>query len=617
MTTGHGVDAFVVLMDHDGRDAVAGLPFPAERLLCYRSGWPCVVARLRSARATVVREGDRALLVIGPGPLSAGEQERVSSWLRGRSTDSSAVVARLPGVHHTVALLDDEVHVQGTASGLRRLYSAGTGSATLVSDRADVLAVLTGAEVSDAALVLRLVEPVYHPMRDTSMWHGVRAVPPGSRLEPTRAGAPRVVPYWTPPEPVRPLEEGAEAVLEALTASVETHVRGRDRVLTELSGGFDSTAVTALAHRAVTGQPGRTVLAVTEGNRGPLNNDESWARRAAAGLPGLEHVVVPAGDVPLVCSELLDAELRLDEPSVAVASRGTLRALSELARDASADVHLTGHGGDHLFMGIPALARDLLPRRPIAAARRVSAYGALFSWPRRQIARQLLDRRGYGAWLAGALDPSPVPDHQVPTLTWGFPAAVPPWLSPHGRELVHGAFAEAALQAQPLAPTRGRHLELDTVLEGTRLVRALVDLSSGFGMPIGTPFFDDRVVEAALSVVIHARVDPWRYKPLLATAVRGVVPDAVLTRTTKDEGSFDVEAGLHAHAAQVHELFKDSRLAARGFIDLPRVRALAADPSATDACDGALLTTIACEVWLRSLEGPARERGQIHALSSV
>jgi asparagine synthase (glutamine-hydrolysing) len=136
----------------------------------------------------------------------------------------------------------------------------------------------------------------------------------------------------------------------------------------------------------------------------------------------------------------------------------------------------------------------------------------------------------------------------------------------------------------------------------SRLTRQYGQLAAGIGVAMAAPYYDDRVVEAGLAVRPEERVTPWRYKPLIVEAMRGIVPDDSLARETKANGSGDEEPGLRRHRAELLALFEDSRLARLGLIDVRPLRHLLSGPFPPALQFGALDQTVACEAWLRSLE---------------
>ena len=136
----------------------------------------------------------------------------------------------------------------------------------------------------------------------------------------------------------------------------------------------------------------------------------------------------------------------------------------------------------------------------------------------------------------------------------------------------------------------------------SRIARQFDQLAAGIGISMANPYYDDRVVEAGLAVRPQERVAPWRYKPLIVEAMRGIVPDASLARQTKANGSGDEEPGLRRHRAELLALFEESRLARLGLVDAAALRATLYAPTSPVPQFGALDQTVACEAWLRSLE---------------
>jgi asparagine synthase (glutamine-hydrolysing) len=84
--------------------------------------------------------------------------------------------------------------------------------------------------------------------------------------------------------------------------------------------------------------------------------------------------------------------------------------------------------------------------------------------------------------------------------------------------------------------------------------------------------------------------------------MRGIVPDESLTRQTKANGSGDVDPGLRRHREELLTLWEDSRLGRLGLIDADALRETCTRPLPPELQFGALDQTVACEVWLRSLE---------------
>ncbi len=80
-----------------------------------------------------------------------------------------------------------------------------------------MLANLLDAELDEQRLALHLLNSsALHPLADQPVWRGVRSLPTDHYLVLDDEGQPRLVKWWSPPEPLVPLTEGAAALREAL-----------------------------------------------------------------------------------------------------------------------------------------------------------------------------------------------------------------------------------------------------------------------------------------------------------------------------------------------------------------------------------------------------------------
>jgi asparagine synthase (glutamine-hydrolysing) len=176
---------------------------------------------------------------------------------------------------------------------------------------------------------------------------------------------------------------------------------------------------------------------------------------------------------------------------------------------------------------------------------------------------------------------------------------LPPWATGYAAELVRDRIAGAG-SVQALG-TRGRHDAVEGIRVAGHEMRRVERLAARYGLTMVAPFLDDKVVEIALSVRPHERTTPWRYKPLVVEAMRGIVPDASLGRTTKAEGSDLLYRGLRAHRADVLALTDDMVLARLGLVDPVELRARCTGLWASELWPVALSRTLSCERWLRDL----------------
>ncbi|MFI0481631.1 lasso peptide isopeptide bond-forming cyclase [Actinomadura sp. 9N215] len=597
---GHGEAYFAVLPDHEAALAVAaGLPH--TKTLRHPSGRPWLIGNWTDAEITVAEAGDARLALIGAHSRDTGRIEREAARLTGLAS-LDRLARTLPGCFHLVASLGGRTRVQGDAAGLRLVFHARAHGASVASDRADVLAALTGADLDERRLAVRLLWPVPHPLLHAPMWRDVHGVEPGSHLVLDAEGRARTRRWWSPPEPEHSLATGAADLRTALGRAVGARTAGGGIVSCDLSGGLDSTSVCFLAARGEA-----EIIASTWPGRDPADEDLMWARRAAAHLPDVEHAVWPADESPLVYEGLLEIDDPMDEPSIGMMDRA--RVLSHVPRliAKGSRLHLTGIGGDQVAWCSEAHYHRLLRRRPLPALRRLRGFRALFDWPLGPMARALADGRPYRRWLADtAADLRRPPQPPVlGALGWDGAPRLFDWMTPDAEHAAAELIRDAARTAEPIAPDRGQHADLQAVRVCARIIRQWEHMSARAGLPMSSPFLDDRVIEACLAVRPEERVTPWRYKPLLVAAMRGVVPAACLARSNKAEASMDAADGLRAHHGDLMTLWDGSRLARLGLVDDARLRALSARPATPSLREAILYSTIGCEVWLRTLDRPA------------
>lgn len=593
---GHGESHFVVLPDCGTALAVAQrVKVLGTRTLNHASGRPWLAGRWRDDEITVAAAGDVRLAVIGWCPVGVAELERAAAGLRDLARLDD-LARRLPGSFHLVASLGGRCRVQGTASGLRLVFHRRIDGAVVAADRADVLA--GDLPVDEQSLAVRLLFPTPHPLLERTMWRGVECVPPGSALlmDGDRA---RLTRWWRNPEPVRGLAESAPLIRDALTAAVDVRTGRGGTVACDLSGGLDSTSITFLAARS----PAR-VVASTWPSLDPLDEDVVWARRAAAHLPQVEHVVWPPERIPLVYANLLGIDDPMDEPTIGTMDRQRLLEDLKGLADMDCRVRLTGIGGDHVAWCSEAHYHSVLRRRPLFALRQLRAFRALFHWPLRPMFTALADSRSYGTWLTD--EANHLRAGRGPTvaaaLGWGNAPRLFDWVTPEAHALARDALLKAAETAEPLGRTRGEHGDLEPILSCSRIIRQWEQMSARAGLPIQSPFLDDRVIEACLSVRPDERVTPWHYKPVLTEAMRGIVPDECLARTNKAQASLEASAGLRRHRGDLVELWEGSKLADLGLVDRRALTDLALRPDTPELRSAVLYSTIGCEVWLRSLD---------------
>ncbi|WP_327099605.1 asparagine synthase-related protein [Nocardia vinacea] len=597
--TGDARTGFVVLPDSEAGVGIARRLLPWGKILAeHPSERPMVVGDCRD-RPVIYKVGHAARVVILGHALI--DEDAVHEYAI--SIDSAArwraLLDTIDGSFHSIVNVNGDIYVNGSTYGSRSLYRARVDGIDIAADTVHALTHLVGGRLDVGALAAHLLEPIPHHLAQRPLLAGIDPVPPGVEMVLTPRGTSRSIRGKTETTVVRDLDEGAHEVRNRLVGAVSARTAAGGTVTSELSGGYDSTSISFIAARG----PAEVKLLTARG-RDSANEDLEWALRAARHLPEVEHTILPDSDLPLTYSGLEDGPTWLNEPSPLIVGRSRVGALAKLASTFGSSVHLTGHGGDHVFTGLPTRYRDLLWQRPFTAWRGLRGFAALGGWRLRDLLYDAVEPTGFHSWWKKNTRPVVgVPERRKPMLGWAITPSMPIWATETAEKAISEGILWMASTREPLAPERGYHVELETIIEGARTVAVLnrMSLAAG-GPPLAAPYFDDRVISASLSVAVQHRVSAWTYKPLLRASVRGIVPDVVLQRQTKDDGSHDVELGLRKHRDELVALWEGSRLGDIGLIDSQKLKQLCANPSSFELEEGTMYTTIACELWLRDLE---------------
>jgi asparagine synthase (glutamine-hydrolysing) len=605
----------MVLPDRpDARRVVAGWPALSRSVLAHASGSPWLVGRVDQDEVIVATVGSLRVAVIGSCPVTATRLTELVAGVR-TAAELDAVARVLPGCWHLVASIDGVVRVQGSLTGLRRVFHTRIQGMPVAGDRSDVLARAAGSGIDEQVLAVRVAcgPQVAPPVSEHSFWRGVRALAPDHYVRIDPAGTVGELRWWQPPQPAVGLSVGAGAVRAALEAAVAARRPAHGRLGADLSGGMDSTSLCFLAARA--GMPDLVTFRWAEADA--ANDDAVFAAHAAIGLPGAEHLVVPQAEMPSIFADPGDTG-DTEAPYRFTRTLARTRHNTELLAAHGVGQHLAGHGGDELFHNPPAYLHPLLRRRPLTAIRHVRGYRALHRWPLGATVSALAHGGDLGAWWhqqTQQLTAGPPP--RGTALGWGYPLRAPVWVTPAALDTTRAVLRATGEQARPLAPDRGQHATLAILRMLGPTYRQLARVYATAGLRLELPYFDDRVVEAALAVRAHERRTPWRYKPLLVEAMRPILPEVIAARTTKGEFGEDARVGLRRHLPEILEVFADSALASHGLINLDLLRRELLAPQVDNAVRHAVEDLLGCETWLRATQTPPSPAGRTSAAATA
>jgi asparagine synthase (glutamine-hydrolysing) len=395
-----------------------------------------------------------------------------------------------------------------------------------------------------------------------TMFAGVSELEPGHYMRCTADGC-RTAPYWRIEDVARvtPTDDEARAeIRERLRRSVRGQLVADVPVGIMLSGGIDSSAITAFASEAAAGL--KTYSVGFDFMSGPTELPK--AKRVAEHF-GTDHheLMIRGGETRGIVEALVDAH---DEP-FGDAANIPLFLVSRAIRD-EVKVVLQGDGGDEIFAGYRRHAMiSRYPHWPALAGAALTATGALPGHRRVQQARRflrLLAERDTGARMALYLTmESPLdPPTSIVAPAWRARLEA---TDPFER---YRACARRFAGESPLQMMR--YTDCAVILPDTFLEK--VDRSTmANGLEVRVPFLDATVADYALGLPADMVARRGHTKWILKRALRGIVPDFVLDAP---KTGFGVPYGewlateLHGY---MRDVLTDPAIRSWGFFDTPRL----------------------------------------------
>jgi len=517
------------------------------------------------------------------------------------------VAWRWPGSYVTVEITSSTVSIWTDLGGACPIYVTGLDGGTYWASSSRALAGLTCAEVNLnrlSAAVLAASAPAV--VDGLSAFDGIELVPAGHRCSiPTDGRSPRLRKVWAPrPRP----GSGPVQLRHELDMAVKVRLERTESPSTDLSGGYDSTALALLAAQQLA--PQRTITAVTVHPAGRRHGGDLSYARGVAEHPGLAHRLMPLGEEHAPYSAMHEVPVT-DEPAPSTIAHarfsGQMRWIHEKF---GTDCHFTGDGGDSLLCSPPIVIADLL-----AARRHWRAFRETVAWARlrRLPVRPLLSaarhtRRSRRDDSLRALTTSWKRRHSRPDghICWYDTEPAPSWATPQALDRTATLIQRAADRLeQPDATAFAATIAAENMAEVGRTARADAQIAEYNNVPLHNPFTDSRVVDAYLSVPVHERPGPAQYKPMLAAALSDLFPQELRERTTKGDFNPDHYGGMRTNLSTLHAL-ADGHLAEYGLVDPVQLRrTLTMTSAGLPVAFSSIEPVIAAEVWLRTLQRSA------------
>ncbi len=438
------------------------------------------------------------------------------------------------------------------------------------------------------------------PSGNDTLFAGVHRLPPGHTLT-WRDGAINIRRYWDLPtgqgaHATRPHNELVQEYLERFTESVKLRLMADVPLGMFLSGGIDSSAITAVMSTMVSDPIKTFSVAFAEREA----NEFTYARQVAERYRTDHHEVILGRDeffalIPrLVWHE--------DEP-MAHPSSVALHAVSRLAAE-HVKVVLTGEGSDETLAGynryrMTALFREFGQQWETfvpGVLRRAVAKGVRGAAPHSRFARKLARTP---LALASDLDTLYFDNfavfgrnRQQQVLSAALQdrlGAVDPYAAHH-----------AAMARRAGAPLLEQLLYADTATYLHELLMKQDQMSMAASIESRVPFLDHTLVEWVIGLPPALKLRGLDTKVVLREAMKNKLPPDILSR--KKMG-FPVPVGAWlrtSHTHVVNEFITSERAMSRGLFNTGAVRTLVAEHQAGSANhDERLWALLNLEVWHR------------------
>lgn len=380
--------------------------------------------------------------------------------------------------------------------------------------------------------------------------HGVylnmKELKPGHVMIYSRSGL-RIQTYWK-------LEAASHSDSPELTA---THIRKllqdtMDRqlisdvpVCTLLSGGLDSSALTALAvdYYRRTGQGQVHTYSVDyvdndkhfQAHSYQPGNDEPWIQRMIDELKTEHHWI--SFDTPELVAALPDSTIARDLPGMADVDASLLLFCREIKKGAT--VAISGEAADEIFGGYPWFHRKELLE------------AGTFPW---SVATNL---------RAGLLSPE-----------------IRAWIKPE--QYVANRYEEALSEVPQLAGENDEQalMRAMSYLNITRFMPTLLDrkdrMSMGAGLEVRVPFCDHRLVQYVWNIPWEIKSTGGREKGILRKALEGILPEDVLYRKKSPYPKTHNPAYLNTVKKQMLDILNDPSSPILPLINVQQIRSIAA-----------------------------------------
>lgn len=496
--------------------------------------------------------------------------------------------------------------------GVRPLYYTQTGDTFLFAS--EIKALLAYGEVECALDLIGLdqVFTFWVTVPPRTVFKGIYQLPPGHSMV-IQDGRVAVSPYWSfqlvPQENHDGGSEGqlAEELLELLHDATKIRLRSDVPVGTYLSGGIDSTVITALSRRMVQNELRSFSVGFEEADL-----DETGFQHEASSFFGTRHSAIRCRYQDI--AQVFPAVVWHTEQPILRTAPAPLYLLAKLVHDSGFKVVLTGEGADEMLGGYDIFKETKIRQfwsRQVNSSWRPLLLKRLYPYMD-NLQRQSLEYLKHFFHVTGQDIDSPFFSH-LPR--WELTAKSKMFYSSETKarlssyDAVRSLLPDLSNGYGSLSPfQKAEYLEARYLLPGYILSSQGDRMAMAHAVEGRYPFLDHRVATFASQLPSRFKMKTLDQKHLLKRAVKGLIPESIRARHKQPYRAPDGKSFWGYHESYIEDLLSPARLKHDGIFDPSATEALmkkfrsGRETSVKDnmALIGVLSTTLLIERFIRS-----------------
>lgn len=457
--------------------------------------------------------------------------------------------------------------------GVRPLFYTTVGKTLYFASEVKALLQVPGVRAEMDPQALDQIFTLWAPIAPRTAFRDIFELEPAHLLIAGKSGM-TIKPYWQlqypdSSEPASYTDErtAAEELRALLTDATRIRMRADVPVGSYLSGGLDSSIISALAAPMAAG--GLSTFSVTFGS---AEHDESAFQQQMAQALGTHHHAVACGEGDIAAA--FPDVIRFTERPILRTAPAPLYQLSGLVREKGLKVVLTGEGADEVFAGYDifkeARVRRFCARQP-GSRIRPHLFRKLYTY----LPGLKQQSAEYLAAFFGAGDDSmddPLFSHR-PRLRGT--AAAKLFFSGDLRQTLSGY--DAAAELVSLLPQdfgrwhplhQAQYLESRFLLPGYILSSQGDRMAMAHGVEGRFPFLDHRLVEFATRLPPEMKLKGLVEKHILREATKDLLPDTIGRRTKQPYRAPDSQSFVGKNERDyVRAAFSENSIAETGLFN--------------------------------------------------